>query len=117
MQESPKPPSYLYSHTLDRDGALVAGFPVGAKGPPTSRTLMFAELRTTLAVTPANATRSGYATAIIDENCLGKSTTATRRLTNQRLGELYALEPRVPLFRILRQLWGSEEAGQPLLAL
>lgn len=78
---------------------------------------MFPELSAALTATPENASRVDYAVAIIDANCLGKSTTATRRLTNQRLGELYALDPRVPMFRILRRLWERDEAGRRLLAL
>lgn len=78
---------------------------------------MFPELSAALAATPASGSRADYAAAIIDGNCLGKPTAATRRLTNQRLGELYALDPEVPVFRVLRRLWQGDEAGRPLLAL
>lgn len=93
------------------------GFRFGAKGTHTSRTMMFEELSQVLETVPADARRFDYATAIIDGNCLSKPTRATRRLTNQRLGELYGLEATVPLFRVLRRLWDFEDKGRPLLAL
>ncbi len=78
---------------------------------------MLAELSAVLGATEPNSQRDDYTTAIVDGNCLAKPTTATRRLTNQRLGELYALDPSVPIFRILRNLWTIDESGRPLLAL
>jgi hypothetical protein len=94
-----------------------AGFRFGDKGTHTSRTMMLAELRDLFAALPADAHRDAYETEIIDHNVLGKATAATRRLTNQRLGELYGLDPKLPLFRVLRHLWAIDEPGQPLLAL
>ena len=93
------------------------GFRFGARGTHTSRTMMFDELSTVLTVTPSEGRREDYALAIIESNCLGKPTVATRRLTNQRLGELYALDPTVPLFRVLRQLWDLDPNSGRLLAL
>ena len=93
------------------------GFRIGAKGAHTSRTMMLAELRATLEAVPAGADRSGYVSAIVDENCTHKSTAATRKLTNQRLSEFYALDPRVPIFRVLRKVWGASPEGRPLLAM
>ncbi len=79
--------------------------------------MMLAELSAVLAATTEAATRDDYAAAIIEGNCLGKPTAATRRLTNQRLGELYALDRGMPIFRVLRHLWAAEDAGRRLLAL
>ena len=93
------------------------GFRVGDKGTHTSRTMMLDELTVLLTEMPAGSSRNEYATSIVDGNCLHKPTTATRKLTNQRLGELYGLDPAVPLFRIFRQFWGSDQSGRPLLAL
>ena len=78
---------------------------------------MLSELTTALAAAPERASREDFAEAIIEGNCLGKATAATRRLTNQRLSELYALDPAVPIFRVLRRLWAVDKAGRPLLAL
>lgn len=61
--------------------------------------------------------RADYLAAIIEKNALGKRTVATRKLSAQRLTELYALEPSVPLFRVLRRFWRDDMAGRPLLAL
>lgn len=94
-----------------------AGFRFGDKGTHTSRTIMLRELTDLLAAVPSDGDRSVYASAIIEENVLGKQTMATRRLTNQRLGELYGLVRRLPLFRALRRLWEIDETGRPLLAM
>lgn len=78
---------------------------------------MLAELTATFVAVAEGASRNDYATAIVEGNCLGKATAATRRLTNQRLGELYGLDAAIPLFRVLRRLWPADIVGRPLLAL
>jgi len=78
---------------------------------------MLEELHGLLAHVPAEADRAAYTEAIVDHNALGKQTEATRRLTDQRLGELYALDNRVPLFRVLRQLWSLDPQARPQLAM
>lgn len=95
------------------------GFKTGSQGTHTSRTMMFEELRAVLESSPQHASRANYLNAIIEGNCLGKSTTATRRLSAQRLSEIYAFDPGVPLFRVLRHLWSieREDHGQRLLAI
>ena len=97
--------------------AAKAGLRFGDKSVHTSRTIMFAELRELLAAVPPEAVRADYVAAIVDENVLGKATIATRRWTGQRLGELYALDQRVPIFRVLRRLWPVDVPGRPLLAM
>ena len=97
--------------------AAKAGLRFGDKSVHTSRTMMFADLGELLAAVPPEALRADYVAAIIDENVLGKATIATRRWTAQRLGELYALDPRVPIFRVLRRLWSVDVPGRPLLAM
>ena len=94
-----------------------AGFRFGDKGTHTSRTMMLAELTDLLGSVPERADRETYATAIVEENVLGKQTASSRRLTNQRLGELYGLDPGIPIFRVLRRLWSVDVPGRPLLAL
>jgi len=93
------------------------GFRDGKRGTQTSRTLMLAELELLLAAVPRDASRERYAQAVLQENCLGKRTASTRKLTLQRLRELYGLDPGIPLFRIMRALWGGHETGRPILAL
>lgn len=95
----------------------LAGFRFGEKGTHTSRTLMLTELAELLAAVSADARREAYVTAIVDENVLGKQTLSSRRITAQRLRELYGLEARLPVFRVLRRLWPIDPAGRPLLAL
>jgi len=93
------------------------GFRFGAKGTHASRTLMLSELEAVLAAVPGPADRAAYAAAVIENNCLEKPTASTRRISNQRLGELYALDPLVVLFRVLRSLWNVDPAARPLLAM
>jgi hypothetical protein len=78
---------------------------------------MLAELRLLLDSRPATASKSDYGAAIIEDNVLGKKTATTRRLTAKRMGELYALDPQVPVFRLLRAFWDLDRVGRPLLAL
>ena len=94
-----------------------AGLRLGDKGTHSSRTMMLSELTELLAVVPGEASRDAYTHAIVGDNALGKQTASNRRLTNQRMGELYGLDRSVPVFRVLRRLWEADEAGRPLLAL
>jgi len=94
-----------------------SGFRLGERGTHATRTMMLDELRQALAAVAPSGTRMDYAEAIIEGNCLGKPTAATKRQTNQRLGELYCLDLSVPLFRVLRKLWERDATGRPLLAL
>ena len=73
------------------------GFRSGERGTHTSRTSMLDELSHLLEAVPSEANREEYAVAVVEHNCLGKRTTATRKLSLQRLTELYALEPHVIL--------------------
>lgn len=93
------------------------GFHFGDKGTHTSRTIMFEELSTLLRISDPSANRMDYRSLIIEQNCLGKRTFSTRKLSDQRLSELYALDPKVMLFRIMRRFWSIDERGNPLLAL
>jgi len=97
-------------------GAAKLGFRFGDKGTHSSRTLMLAELGAVLAAAPGPVDRAAYAAAIIEGNCLAKPTASTRRISNQRLAELYALDPFVVIFRVLRKLWDVDARAQPLLA-
>ncbi len=78
---------------------------------------MLRDLEDLFASMPADAGQAAYADAVTGENLLGKQTAATRRLSYQRLRELYGLDPRIPLFRVLRRLWDVDRAGRPRLAL
>ena len=93
------------------------GFRFGNKGTHTSRTIMLEELSTLLRVSNPTFSHEEYRRVIVQDNCLGKRTVSTRRLTFQRLSELYALDRGVLLFRVMRQLWQSDARGRPLFAL
>ena len=97
--------------------ATAWGFRQGARGTHSSRTIMLEELSLLLDVVPGNASHADYTAAVMEENCLGKRTTSNRKYSLQRLAELYALDPRVILFRILKDLWSSHESSRPLMAM
>ena len=94
-----------------------AGLRFGDKGTQSSRTIMFTELEELFRVIPTESERFDYTSAITEENILGKQTVSNRRLTNQRLGELYGLDRKLPIFRVFRLLWDLDPEGRPLLAL
>lgn len=93
------------------------GFRHGDKGTHSSRTMMLEELKLLLDAVPGVADRHQYAQSVLEDNCLGKRTRSTRKLSFQRLSELYGLDPAIPLFRILRDLWTINQQSRPLLAL
>ena len=97
--------------------ATVWGFRAGDRGTHTSRTIMLDELSHLFDAAPGDATREDYADTVIEDNCLGKRTAATRKLSLQRLTELYGLDAQLILFRVLRNLWGRHETSRPLLGL
>jgi hypothetical protein len=110
-------PMAIWSEPPENDRTRDAGLRFGDKGTHTSRTMMLSEISDLLGAVPADADRDAYVTAVIEDNVLGKQTSATRRLTMQRLAELYGLDPKLPIFRVLRKLWVLDEPGRPLLAL
>ena len=75
------------------------------------------EMAHLFAATGVAATRDDYVRAVMEDNCLGKRTAATRRFSLQRLTELYGLDRRLLLFRVMRELWERHETSRPLLAL
>jgi hypothetical protein len=93
------------------------GMKFGDKGTHTSRTIMLEELEALLAAAPPTSGRKDYARLIVDDNVFAKSTLATRKLSNQRIGELYGLDPSIGVFRVMRRLWDSDARSHPLLAL
>lgn len=93
------------------------GFRAGDRGTHTSRTMMLAELSALLAAVPPEADRPRFLDAIIEDNVLGKATVSTRRLTAQRLQELYALDRAFPIFRAIVRLWDLDPEGQALVSL
>ena len=103
--------------SVDSKPWIKAGFRIGDIGTHTSRTIMLKELEQLFADQDTQASRADYVSAIIDQNCLSKKTVSTRKLSCQRLRELYGLNPSILLFRVLRSLWQVDEKGHTLLAL
>lgn len=101
----------------DYDPWIKAGFRFGDKGTHTSRTIMLEELGLLFQECTETSTRENYVKAIVEDNCLGKSTVSTRKLSGQRLSELYGMDPKILLFRFFRHYWEADKAGRPLLAL
>lgn len=97
--------------------SLSLGFRTGDKGTHTSRTIMLSELEMVLDIVPRDSKADRYTDAIVEDNLTGKRTLSTRKLTAQRLSELYALDPSTPLFRLLRFYWDEDPESRPLLAL
>lgn len=97
--------------------AAIHGFRIEPIGTHLSRTIMLADLRVLLSSCPRSSGVRDYRSAVVDENLLGKPTATARRITFDRLRELYALDPGVFLFRALRDLWDADQSAQPLLAL
>ncbi|MDX2030914.1 MAG: hypothetical protein SF339_09615 [Blastocatellia bacterium] len=94
------------------------GFNLQKGGAHSSRTMMLEELRLLLSyVEMPGARKKDYVKAIIEENCLGKRSGRTRKLTAEYLIDLYALDRSVTLFRALLYFWNRDVEGQRLLAL
>ena len=94
------------------------GFRFERGGTHSSRTMMLDELTALLDyVNRADATKADYLNAIEEDNCLGKRSGKTRRLTYRHLAELYSLDVDHVLFRALLYFWQRDEVGRPMLAL
>ncbi len=77
---------------------------------------MLAELRAVLDDVPKGSSAADYREAILERNVLGKTTDSTRRESQRRLRELYALDEATPIFGLLRKLRAIDAASLPLLA-
>lgn len=94
------------------------GFNTEYGGAHIARSMMLDELRALLDYVPdPNAPKNEYTHAIIEDNCLGKRSGQTRKISHRHLRYLYILDPEVPIFRALRYFWQRDPEGRPLLAL
>lgn len=94
------------------------GFRGGKTSSHTARTIMLEELQLLLRhVNNSEVERADYSKAIERDNCLGKRSGVTRRLSARHLIELYCLDPSVTVFRTLLFFWNRDPEAQPLLAL
>ena len=97
--------------------AAAFGLRIDPTGTHLSSTLKLQELRALLARRPVPATVGNYKVAIVDQNFLGKPTATARRITFERLRELYGLDPNLLVFRALDELWDADDRAQPMIAL
>jgi hypothetical protein len=94
------------------------GFTFKRSGVHTARTMMIEELAALISfVNRSDAVKADYRYAIEEENCLGKRSVKTRKLTYRHLVDLYSLDPAVTIFRALLFFWNRDVSGRPLLAL
>ena len=97
--------------------ASTSGLRIDPTGTHLSSTMKLEDLRILLASRPAPATEDAYKAAIVDQNLLGKPTASARRITFERLRELYGLDPNMLIFRALKDLWDADGSAQPMIAL
>ena len=93
------------------------GLRIDPIGTHLSSTLKLEELRVLLASRPVHTTKRTFRIAIVDQNTLGKPTASYRRITFERLRELYGLDPNIRIFRALYELWDVDGSAQPMIAL
>ncbi len=82
------------------------------------RTIMVNELRMLFQCCPElNTTLDQYNAVIVNENCLGKVSMSSRKLTSGYLRKLYSLDCGNPAFLAFKILWLKNECNQNLLAM
>jgi hypothetical protein len=77
---------------------------------------MLSELIRLLSVTVREAVLADFRRAVVEENVLGKRSATTREHTIRKLKALYGLDPQVPVYRVMRELWDQDPEGRPLMA-
>lgn len=93
------------------------GFSLERGGAHLARTMMLDELSLLLAyVNDSEAKKDDYYKAIVNDNCLGKRSLSTRKLTANYLANQYALDFDCAIFRSMLFFWNRDEEGRPLLA-
>lgn len=85
-------------------------------GATTSHTVVIPALTVLMDFVASDGSASDYEYAVLERNILGKNTVGSRKRTLRYLRELYLLRSDSVLFRALRDLWGDDPKGRPLLA-
>lgn len=94
------------------------GFRTGKRGVHNTRTIMLSDLEQLFHELPPDASRETFRKAIVDDNVLAKQTASSRLYSFRRLAELYTLDPRIPLFRLLRLYWDRDGGeGRAIMAM
>ena len=81
-----------------------------------SHTIGIPHLVELLREVPSDASADQYRQAVVEDNILGRPTSAGRQRSFRHLRELYFLDPGRVEFAALRSLWDIDPAAQPLLA-
>ena len=92
------------------------GFKYGRNGAHSSRTMMLNEITELFHGRSVDATAAQYQEDIEHFNVLHKPTEKARTLTWRHLVDLYGMDNQIPMFRVFRRLWESDEAARSLLA-
>jgi len=92
------------------------GFKFGRNGVHASRTMMFSEISELFYGRGIDASLSEYQQDVEQFNVLHKPTEKARKLTWRHLVDLYGMDCSIPLFRVFRRLWESDEPARTLLA-
>jgi hypothetical protein len=93
------------------------GFRDGDRGLHTGRSMMYADIERLLDASRPDAGLEEFKRLAVEDNVLGKRTAITREHTRRKLKALYGLDPSIPVYRVMRQLWELDHDGRPLLAL
>ncbi len=98
-------------------GLMRFGFSFKKGSVHTSRTMMIGELTSLFDSVPEKAQHESYISSIIDDNCLGKRSGISRKLSARYLSDLYNLSPDKALFRVFRFFWRRDERARPLITI
>lgn len=92
------------------------GFKFGRSGAHSARTMMLAEITELFHGRGVEAIPAQYQEDIELFNVLHKPTEKARKLSWRHLVDLYGMDTAIPLFRVFRRLWESDESARPMLA-
>ncbi len=93
------------------------GFRLNRSGGHSARTIMLEELEILFSyVEDTEAPKQSYIDAIVSENCLGKPSKNSQKITSQIMSTMYGFDPNIPLFKLLRFFWAKDSQGHGLLA-
>ena len=93
------------------------GFSNGKTGGHMARSMMLKEITKSLQVLPEDAGPQEFKKAIEEENCLGMPTFSSRKKSLSHLVELYGLDPKKALFRVLRKVCKADPGALPISAM
>ena len=94
------------------------GFYLEGRSTHNSRTIMLNELQILLQdIDQLNIQKENFLYSIIEDNCLGKRSGITRKISAEHLVNLYSLDPDIAIYKALLYFWRRDTQNRPLLAL